>query len=169
MSYLSDETILELHSRFLEGTSGGSSLIVVCGIITLDGIQIHSEPLENNKVFIREENTINPRIGIHTKQKISTIYLFQDYCGFPRETIKRIYVVPYGTVKNSFEIDYKWYGVNKRMKVEFKIAERKENAKSKYVASLTTVEVKLKGNKDLINEIYECINKNIIDKDRIVY
>lgn len=107
LSYLSDETVLELHSRFLEGTSGGSSLIVVCGVITPDGIQIHSEPLENNKIFIREENTTNPRIEIYTAQKMSTIHLFQDYCGFSIETIKRIYVVPYGTVKNSFEIDFK--------------------------------------------------------------
>ena len=55
------------------------------------------------------------------------------------------------------------------MKLEFKVAQRKKNSKSKYVVAITDVEVKLKGNKELINEIYECINKHIIDKDKIIF
>lgn len=55
------------------------------------------------------------------------------------------------------------------MKLEFRIAQRKKNTKSKYTIAISDVEVKLKGNKDLINAIYECINRNIIDKDKIIY
>ena len=55
------------------------------------------------------------------------------------------------------------------MRLEFKIAQRKKKSKSKYVVAITDVEVKLKGNKELINEIYECINKNIVNNDRLVF
>lgn len=55
------------------------------------------------------------------------------------------------------------------MELKFKIAERKKNEKSKYVAALTTVEVKLKGNKDVVNEIYNDIMKNVLNENRIVY
>lgn len=104
MSYLSDETVLELYGNFLSGTSGGNYLKVVCGISTSDGIQIRSEYLENSNVFIREENTINPRIEIYMKHKIGKI---QPCRYISSQKIKTIYIVPYGTVKNNFEIDYK--------------------------------------------------------------
>ena len=55
------------------------------------------------------------------------------------------------------------------MKLEFQIAQRKKNTKSKNVVAITDVKVKLNGNKDLINEIYECINKNIVDNDRLIF
>ena len=55
------------------------------------------------------------------------------------------------------------------MKLEFKIAQRKENTKSKYVTSITDVKVKLIGNKELIDEIQKLIVDKIVDKDRILY
>lgn len=51
----------------------------------------------------------------------------------------------------------------------FKIAQRKKNTKSKYVTAITDVKVKLSGNKDLINEIYDLINDKIVNDDRLIY
>lgn len=55
------------------------------------------------------------------------------------------------------------------MQMVFKIAERKGNKKSKYIAALTTVEVKLKGNKEIVKEIYNDIVKNVLNENRTVY
>ena len=55
------------------------------------------------------------------------------------------------------------------MQMVFKIAERKKSKKTKYVAALTTVEVRLKGNKDIVDEIYNDIVENILNEGRIVY
>ena len=55
------------------------------------------------------------------------------------------------------------------MKLEFRIAQRKKNTKSKYTIAISDVEVKLKGNKELIDMIYKDIVKNVIDKDKIIY
>lgn len=55
------------------------------------------------------------------------------------------------------------------MKLEFRIAQRKKNTKSKYTIAISDVEVKLKGNKELIDTVYKDIVKNVIDKDKIIY
>lgn len=108
LSYISDETVLELYANFLSGTSGSYELKLIYRVSTSDGIQIHTKRLENNKVFIREENTTNPRIETYIKHRMGKLYLFRDYCNpFASERIKTIYIIPYGTVKNNFEIDYK--------------------------------------------------------------
>lgn len=53
--------------------------------------------------------------------------------------------------------------------MKFKIAQRKKNRKSKYVVAVTDVEIKLKGNKDLIEEIYSDIIKNVLNDDRMIH
>ena len=55
------------------------------------------------------------------------------------------------------------------MKLEFKITQRKENMKSKYVTAITDVKVKLSGNKDIVLEIYDNIKSEVINKNRILY
>jgi len=55
------------------------------------------------------------------------------------------------------------------MRIEFKIGERKENKKSKSIIKIGNAEIRLKGSKDLVTEIYECINKNILNEDRVIY
>ena len=53
------------------------------------------------------------------------------------------------------------------MKIEIKIAERKRKSKSSI--KIGNAEIRLKGSKELVTEIYECINKNIVNEDRIIY
>ena len=55
------------------------------------------------------------------------------------------------------------------MRIEFKIAQRKKNTKSKYVTAITDVNVKLSGNKDMVLEIYDNIKSEVINKNRILY
>ena len=104
LSYLSDETVIELYGDFLSGTSGGEYLRIRYAVITPEGIQIHSERLENNKIFIQEENTTNPRREAYIQRKVSKI-IDDMNCG--QSDIKITYIVPNGTIKRNFEIDYR--------------------------------------------------------------
>jgi len=55
------------------------------------------------------------------------------------------------------------------MRLEFKIAQRKKNGKSKHVTTITDAKIIVSGNKDLVDEIYDDIVKNILNDNRIIY
>ena len=55
------------------------------------------------------------------------------------------------------------------MKLEFRIAQRKENTKLKYPIATTDVKVKLSGNIDLVNEIHNLITEKVVKENRIMY
>jgi len=107
LSYLSDETVIELNGGILTGTSGGEYLRIRYGITYPEGVRIYTEQFENKNIYIKEENTNNPRREIYLKQKYGKYFPFNgEKYGLP-ETLKTIYIVPIGTIKRNFEIDYR--------------------------------------------------------------